>query len=77
MGFLDLKSMRWKIIDKEEADQYDLKILEVGSNTLLEINLKYMPYGMSIEDYVEWIQKEGIALKIEDNETDTVPRLSN
>ena len=56
-------SMKWKILDKERADQYKLELLEVGSNTLLEINLKYIPKGMNIEDYVKWIQKEGIVLK--------------
>lgn len=57
--------MKWKIINKEKADYYKLKLLEVGSNTLLEINLTQIPSGMTIDAFVKFIQENGIVLKQE------------
>lgn len=57
--------MKWTIIDKEKADQLKLRLLEVDSNTLLEINLRHIPSGMTIEDFIKYIQREGIVFKVE------------
>ena len=51
--------MKWKIIDKEKAKELHLEEL---SGTLI-INLKDIPAGMSVEDYLNFIQKENVVLR--------------
>lgn len=52
--------MKYKIL---KDNPYKLKVIE--PNELLEIDLKYIPSGMSIEKFVKYIEEQGIILKYE------------
>lgn len=54
--------MKWEIVNTEKGKELKLEVLDCG---ILMINLKYIPSGMSIDDFISYIQKEGIALKYE------------
>lgn len=54
-----MKSLKWKIVNRKKASELHLKTLDCG---LLIINLKNIPAGMSIEEYIKYIQEEGIVL---------------
>ena len=51
--------MKWKIVDTEKAKELHLE--EVSG--ALVINVFDIPKGMSIADYIEFIQKNNIVLK--------------
>ena len=51
--------MKWKIVNRKKASELHLETLDCG---LLIINLKNIPPGMSIEEYIKYIQEEGIVL---------------
>ena len=51
--------MKWKIVDRKKASEIHLETLDCG---LLIINLKNIPAGMSIEEYIKYIQEKGIVL---------------
>ena len=52
-------TMKWKIVNKKKASELHLETLDCG---LLIINLKSIPAGMYIEEYIKYIQEEGIVL---------------
>ena len=52
--------MKYKIL---KDNSYKLKVIE--PNGLLEIDLKYIPAGVSIEEFVKYIEEQGIILKYE------------
>ena len=54
--------MKWETINTEKGEELKLEVLDCG---ILMINLKCIPSGMSIDDFISYIQKEGIALKYE------------
>lgn len=51
--------MKWKIVNRKKASELHLETLDCG---LLIINLKNIPAGMSIEEYIKYIQEKGIVL---------------
>ena len=51
--------MKWKIVDTEKAKELHLE--EVSG--ALVINVSDIPSGMSIYDYIEYIQKNNIVMK--------------
>ena len=51
--------MKWKIINNEKAQELHIEEL----NGALVINLRYIPKGMSIEEYVKFIKENNIVLK--------------
>lgn len=54
--------MRWRILHKERADKLGLRLLKAGSETFLEISLVNIPLGMSVPDFVNYIQRTGIVI---------------
>lgn len=52
--------MKYRIL---KDNPYKLEVLE--PNGLLQINLKYVPLGVSIEEFVKYIEEQGIILKYE------------
>lgn len=51
--------MEWKIINNEKAQELHI---EVVSGALV-INLRDIPDGMSIDEYVKYIKDENIVIK--------------
>ena len=60
-----LSNIKWSV-DLAKADEHDitgLSLIEVDSNNvLLSMNLRDIPDGWSIEDFLKYIQEEGIAI---------------
>lgn len=54
--------MKWEIVNTEKGEELKLEVLDCG---ILMVNIKYIPVGMSIDDFISYIQKEGIALRYE------------
>lgn len=52
-------AMEWKIINNEKAQELHI---EVVSGALV-INLRDIPDGMSIDEYVKYIKDENIVIK--------------
>lgn len=50
--------MKWKIVDNEKAKELHLEEL---SGTLV-IHLADIPYGMSIEEYLDFIQEKNVVI---------------
>ena len=59
-----LPNIRWRI-DFDRADGVDLsslRLLDIDSNnTLLEVDLNKIPEGMNVTEFIEMLQKTGIA----------------
>ena len=53
-----LGTMKWKIVDNEKAKELHLEEL---SGTLV-INLADIPSGMSIEEYLNFIQEKNVVI---------------
>ena len=60
--------MKWRILDQERANLYKLQLLDVGDNILLSFNIKYIPKGMSEDEFIKFIQDEGIAILDKDSD---------
>lgn len=52
--------MKWKIIDNEKAGELHIGPVETG--TIL-VDLTKIPRGMSIEEFIDFIQENNIVLK--------------
>ena len=63
-NFSNLPLISWKIVDKERATQENLELIDLGNGrTLLSIKLSNLPKGMSVVDYIEFIQRTGIVMQ--------------
>lgn len=52
--------MEWKIVNTEKASKLHIGLISFDEKGFLAIDVSYIPRGMSIEDYIHWIQKEKI-----------------
>ena len=52
--------MKWKIVDTEEASKLHIGLISTDEKGFLVIDVSYIPRGMSIEDFIHWIQNEKI-----------------
>ena len=51
--------MKWKIINNEKAQELHIEVV----NGALVINLRDIPNGMNVDDYIKYIEDENIVLK--------------
>ncbi len=54
--------MKYKIINKDKAKVLQIEELPLG---MISIDMNSIPPGMNIEEYIEFIEKEGIILKMQ------------
>ena len=52
--------MKWKIIDNEKAGELHIKPVETGT---IIVDVTKIPIGMSIEEFIDFIQENNIVLK--------------
>ena len=52
--------MKWKIIDNEKAGELHIKSVETG---VIIVDVTKIPIGMSIEEFIDFIQENNIVLK--------------
>ena len=58
-----LPNVKWKIMDADRAKEYRLELIKIDDdNVLLSINLRYIPIGMTITDFIENIIQTGIVI---------------
>lgn len=63
-NFSNMPLVTWHILDRERAQEQKLELIDLGNGrTLLAINICNIPQGMSIADYIEFIQRTGIVVK--------------
>ena len=55
----------WKIIDEARAKALNIRTIEYEGKSLLIADWAFVPKGMSVEEYSEWLIKEGIVTKEE------------
>lgn len=53
--------MKYKIINKDKVEELHLEELDEA----LKLNLAYIPGGMSIDEYLNYIKKNNIVLVLE------------
>ena len=62
-----LPNIKWHLgadVNKEDADKMGISLIDVdNNNTLLCIDTSELPYGFSVQEFIEWIEKEGIVVK--------------
>lgn len=54
--------MRWKIVNKKKGRK--LHLSEIDGTGIIQINLKYIPRGMTIVDFITFIEEEGIVIRM-------------
>ena len=58
-----LPKVKWKIMDADRAKERRLELTKIDDdNALLSINLRYIPIGMTITDFIENIIQTGIVI---------------
>ena len=58
-----LPNVKWKIMDADRAKEQRIELVKVDDdNILLSINLRYIPKGMTILDFIENIVNTGIVI---------------
>jgi len=71
--------MEWKIVDTEKASKLHIGLTSPDEKGFLVIYVSYIPSGMSIEDYIHWIQNEKIvyldSYQYEKEHEDSIKRL--
>lgn len=58
-----MSNIKWEIKDAKRADNFKLELIHSGDDVLLVIDTKYIPDGMSVKDFIDFIQKEGIVIR--------------
>lgn len=54
--------MKWKILKPKEAHKLGIRILRAGPERYLEINLFSIPDGMSVVEFINFIERTGVVL---------------
>jgi hypothetical protein len=54
--------MKWKILKSKEAHKLKIRILRAGPERYLEINLSSIHKGMSVDEFIDFIESTGIVL---------------
>lgn len=54
--------MKWEIVDKESTNKFGLKIIPADGDQYLVVNVENIPKGMSIYDFLEFIQETGVVV---------------
>lgn len=54
--------MKWEIVDKKSANKFGLKITPADDEQYLVVNVENIPKGMSICDFLEFIQETGVVV---------------
>lgn len=57
--------MKWKILKPKEAHKFGMKILRAGPERYLEIDLCSIPDGMSIDEFIDFVEKAGIVMNVD------------
>lgn len=58
-----LPNVKWKIMDADRAKEHHLELIKIDDdNVLLSINLRYIPIGMTVIDFIDNIIQTGIVL---------------
>ena len=58
-----LPNYKWKIIDAEKASKYRISLINVDeNNVLLSIDFANIPYGMSVYDFIEMLERTGVVV---------------
>ena len=52
--------MKWKIVNNERAGELHIEPVETGT---IIVDITKIPIGMSIEEFIDFIQKNNIVLK--------------
>ena len=59
----DTSKFKWVILDTGKAKQQQIQLINITENkAVLSIDKSAVPPGMSIIDYIEWIQETGIVV---------------
>jgi len=62
---INTSKFKWKIFKEEEARKLNIQLLKLDEDkAMLLIDLAYIPHGMCIADYLDWIQDTGVALNL-------------
>ena len=52
--------MKWKIVNNKRAGELHIKLVENG---IIIVDITKIPIGMSIEEFIDFIQENNIVLK--------------
>ena len=52
--------MKWKIVNNEKAGELHIESIETGT---IIVDITKIPIGMSIEEFIDFIQENNIVLK--------------
>ena len=55
-----IKGMKWKIVNNERAGELHIEPVETGT---IIVDITKIPIGMSIEEFIDFIQENNIVLK--------------
>lgn len=57
------RKYKWQIIKKDEAELLGISIAYPDEAGLLVVDMRSIPSGMCLEEFVDYIQDNGIVLK--------------
>ena len=57
----DSPKIKWRVLDIDKAKEAKLEIIDINKETaFLKLNLRDIPAGFSVVDYIEFILDNGI-----------------
>ena len=58
-----LPGKKWQILNEEEANKHHLRLINIDEdNVLLTIDLRNIPNGVTVLDFIDMIQQTGIVI---------------
>lgn len=59
----DSPKIKWRVLDIDKAKEAKLEVISINKETaFLKLNLRDIPAGFSVVDYIEFILDNGIVL---------------
>ena len=58
----------WKILDEDGAKKLGIKLIKSEDGEYMMVDMAYIPKGLTIEEYIDMIQKNKIVLNLGINE---------
>ena len=67
-GVAYTQNFHWAIFDDDEAGKKHIQLLKVENGEgIILLDLAYIPYNMSVDQYIEMIEETGIAVNLSKN----------
>lgn len=73
--FYPTDNYKWVILDKQKAEELHIELLEIDNeSSVLTVDMSYKPKEMSSDEYIVYLQQQGIAINNVNRSLNTKPK---